>query len=45
MTATSESLSLQGSDGGDLWSGKRLPSVSFKLSKIAPLMTLIIAAT
>jgi hypothetical protein len=26
MTATSESLSLQGSDGGDSWSGKRLPS-------------------
>jgi hypothetical protein len=28
MTATSESLSLQGSDGGDSWSGKRLPSRS-----------------
>jgi hypothetical protein len=26
MTATSESLSLQGSDGGDPWSGTRLPS-------------------
>src|SRR5580704_15484723 len=25
MTATSESLSPQGSDGGDSWSGKRLP--------------------
>jgi hypothetical protein len=28
MTATSESLSLQASDGGDSWSGKRLPSRS-----------------
>jgi hypothetical protein len=25
MTATSESLSPQGSDGGDSWSGKKLP--------------------
>jgi hypothetical protein len=28
MTATSESLSPQGSDGGDSWPGKRLPSRS-----------------
>jgi hypothetical protein len=28
MTVTSESLSPQGSDGGDSWSGKRLPSRS-----------------
>ena len=26
MTGISESLSRQGSDGGDLWPGKRLPS-------------------